>query len=112
MAFSKKKKIQLLCTAFRDGFQSVYGSRVLPKDYMPIVKMAKDAGIRRFESGGGAAFQSAFFYLNENAFDVMDTFRATMRICKLWRGVLMWSDWIRKAPTLSGFTHKCLKSTA
>lgn len=78
MAFSKKKKIQLLCTAFRDGFQSVYGSRVLPKDYMPIVKMAKDAGIRRFESGGGAAFQSAFFYLNENAFDVMDTFRATV----------------------------------
>lgn len=72
------KKIELLCTAFRDGFQSVYGSRVLPKDYMPVVKMAKDAGIRRFESGGGAAFQSAFFYLNENAFDVMDTFRATV----------------------------------
>jgi len=72
------KKIELLCTAFRDGFQSVYGSRVLPKDYMPVVKMAKDAGIRRFESGGGAAFQSAFFYLNENAFDVMDTFRKTV----------------------------------
>ncbi|MBO7332856.1 MAG: biotin/lipoyl-binding protein [Alphaproteobacteria bacterium] len=72
------KKIELLCTAFRDGFQSVYGSRVLPKDYMPVVKMAKDAGIRRFESGGGAAFQSAFFYLNENAFDVMDLFRKTV----------------------------------
>ena len=72
------KKIELLCTAFRDGFQSVYGSRVLPKDYMPVVKMAKDAGIRRFESGGGAAFQSAFFYLNENAFDVMDAFRKTV----------------------------------
>ena len=28
-----KKTIQVLCTAFRDGFQSVYGSRVLPKDY-------------------------------------------------------------------------------
>ncbi len=74
----KKKKIQILCTAFRDGFQSVYGSRVLSKDYMPIVKMTKDAGIRRFESGGGAAFQSAFFYLNENAFDVMDEFRKTV----------------------------------
>ena len=75
---TSRKKIQILCTAFRDGFQSVYGSRVLSKDYMPIVKMAKDAGIRRFESGGGASFQSAFFYLNENAFDVMDTFRATV----------------------------------
>lgn len=68
-------KIQILCTAFRDGFQSVYGSRVLSKDYMPIVSMAKKAGITRFESGGGASFQSAFFYLNENAFDVMDAFR-------------------------------------
>ncbi len=74
----KNKKIQLTCTAFRDGFQSAYGSRVLSKDYLPIVKMAKDAGIRRFESGGGASFQSAFFYCNENAFDVMDAFRATV----------------------------------
>ena len=68
-------KVDILCTAFRDGFQSVYGSRVLSKDFLPIVSMAKKAGIRRFESGGGAAFQSAFFYLNENAFDVMDAFR-------------------------------------
>lgn len=70
-----KKKIKLTCTAFRDGFQSVYGSRVLSKDFLPIVKMARQAGIDRFESGGGASFQSAFFYLNENAFDVMDAFR-------------------------------------
>jgi len=75
MVARKRKKIQILCTAFRDGFQSVFGSRVLPKDYLPIVKMAKEAGIFRFESGGGAAFQSAFFYLNQNAFDVMDAFR-------------------------------------
>lgn len=72
------KKIKLTCTAFRDGFQSVYGARVLSKDYMPIVKMACEAGIDRFESGGGASFQSAFFYLNENAFDIMDTFRQTV----------------------------------
>ncbi len=74
----KNKKIQFTCTAFRDGFQSAYGSRVLSKDYLPIVKMAKEAGIRRFESGGGASFQSAFFYCNENAFDVMDAFRAAV----------------------------------
>ena len=64
-----------MCTAFRDGFQSVFGMRVLPKDYFPAVEMARDAGIRYFEAGGGAAFQSAFFYCNENAFDVMDKFR-------------------------------------
>ena len=64
-----------MCTAFRDGFQSVFGMRILPKDYFPAVEMARDAGIRYFEAGGGAAFQSAFFYCNENAFDVMDKFR-------------------------------------
>ncbi len=70
-----KKVVNFMCTAFRDGFQSVFGMRVLPKDYLPAIEMAKDAGIRYFEAGGGAAFQSAFFYCNENAFDVMDKFR-------------------------------------
>ncbi|MCQ2913981.1 MAG: biotin attachment protein [Alphaproteobacteria bacterium] len=70
-----KKLVNFMCTAFRDGFQSVFGMRVLPKDYLPVVECARDAGIRYMESGGGAAFQSAFFYCNENAFDVMDKFR-------------------------------------
>jgi len=70
-----KKKIKFMCTAFRDGFQSVYGSRVLSKDYIPVVEAARDAGIMHFESGGGAQFQSLFFYCRENAFDVMDAFR-------------------------------------
>ena len=70
-----KKVVNFMCTTFRDGFQSVFGMRVLPKDYFPAVEMARDAGIRYFEAGGGAAFQSAFFYCNENAFEVMDKFR-------------------------------------
>lgn len=71
----KKKKISFMCTAFRDGFQSVFGARVLSKDYLPVVKEAVDAGITNIEAGGGASFQAAFFYNNENAFDVMDKFR-------------------------------------
>lgn len=63
-------------TTFRDGFQSVFGGRVLMNDFFPAVEAAKDAGITHFEFGGGARFQSLFFYLNENAFDMMDKFRA------------------------------------
>ncbi|HOP30158.1 MAG TPA: biotin attachment protein [Spirochaetota bacterium] len=70
-----KKRIKFMCTAFRDGFQSVYGSRVFSKDYLPVVEAARDAGLSYFESGGGASFQSLFFYCRENAFDVMDAFR-------------------------------------
>ncbi len=73
-----KKEIKFMITAFRDGFQSVYGARVLSKDFMPAVEAFINAGVKYFESGGGATFQSAFFYNNENAFDVMDSFRKTV----------------------------------
>ncbi|MDE0820620.1 MAG: hypothetical protein OSA95_05840, partial [Opitutales bacterium] len=69
------KKIEVMITAFRDGFQSAYGARVLTPDFMPAVEAARDAGVRHFEAGGGARFQSLFFYCNESAFDMMDTFR-------------------------------------
>ena len=69
------KKIDFMLTAFRDGLQSAYGSRVLSKDYLPVVEACAEAGMTHIESGGGALFQSAFFYCDENAFDVMDAFR-------------------------------------
>lgn len=71
------KKIRFMCTAFRDGFQSAFGARVLTKDFLPALEAARDAGIQYFEAGGGARFQSLYFYCNENAFDMMDQFRAT-----------------------------------
>lgn len=64
-----------MITAFRDGFQSAYGARVFTADFMPAVEAARDAGIRHFEAGGGARYQSLYFYSNEDAFDMMDSFR-------------------------------------
>lgn len=72
-----KKKVQFMCTAFRDGFQSVFGARVFTPDFLPAVEAARDAGISWFEAGGGARFQSLYFYCNEDAFDMMDSFRET-----------------------------------
>ncbi|ECO3963531.1 biotin attachment protein [Campylobacter jejuni] len=71
-----KKFIDVMDTSFRDGFQSVYGARVLMDDFFPAVEAAKEAGITHFEFGGGARFQSLYFYLNEDAFTMMDKFRA------------------------------------
>ena len=71
-----KKFIDIMDTTFRDGFQSVFGGRVLMDDFLPAVEEAKKAGISHFEFGGGARFQSLFFYLNENAFEMMDKFRS------------------------------------
>ena len=71
-----KKNVKFMLTAFRDGFQSVIGARVLSKDFLPCVEEAYNAGVRWFEAGGGARFQSCYFYCQEDAFDVMDKFRA------------------------------------
>ncbi len=64
-----------MITPFRDGFQSVYGGRVLTKDFLPAVEAAVGAGLTHMETGGGAMFQTPFFYCNENAFDRMDEIR-------------------------------------
>ena len=41
-----KKKVIFMNTAFRDGFQSVYGARVFTPDFLPAVEAARDAGYR------------------------------------------------------------------
>jgi pyruvate carboxylase subunit B len=70
-----KKLVRFMNTAFRDGFQSVYGARVFTDDFIPAVEAAAAAGCNYFEAGGGARFQALYFYSNECAFDMMDRFR-------------------------------------
>ena len=69
------KKIYFMDTSFRDGFQSVYGSRVITNDFIPAFEASLEAGIDSFEFGGGARFQSLYFYTKEDAFEMMDTLR-------------------------------------
>lgn len=86
-----KKQIKVMDTSFRDGFQSCLGARIFTKDYLPALEAAKEAGIRHFETGGGALFQSMAFYANENPFDNMDAVRAAVgsdvKLQTLARGV-------------------------
>jgi len=71
-----KRRIKVMNTAFRDGFQSVFGGRVFAEDFLPAVEAAREAGITHFEAGGGARFQALYFFCNEDAFEMMDRFRA------------------------------------
>jgi pyruvate carboxylase subunit B len=73
-----KKLVKVMNTAFRDGIQSCLGARVLTRDFLPALEACTAAGIDHFEFGGGARFQAPFFYCNESAFDMMDTFRRTV----------------------------------
>lgn len=86
-----KKLIKVMDTSFRDGFQSVFGARVLVEDFLPALKSAVDAGIKHFEVAGGARFQAPIFFCNENAFETMDKIRETVgpdiKLQSLARGV-------------------------
>ncbi|MBM3161900.1 MAG: biotin attachment protein [Chlorobi bacterium] len=69
------KKIRFMDVSFRDGFQSCYGARVKTDDFLPVLEAAVRAGTDNFEIGGGARFQSLYFYCQEDAFDMMDAAR-------------------------------------
>ena len=69
------KKIRFMDCSFRDGFQSCLGARVKTDDFLPALDAAVKAGIDYIEIGGGARFQSLYFYCQEDAFDMMDRCR-------------------------------------
>ena len=69
------KKIKFMDCSFRDGFQSRLGARVKTDDFLPALDAAVKAGINHIEIGGGARFQSLYFYCQEDAFDMMDRCR-------------------------------------
>lgn len=72
------KKIKFMDVSFRDGFQSVLGARVKTADFLPALQAAVAAGTTSFEIGGGARFQSPYFYCQEDAFEMMDRCRAVV----------------------------------
>ena len=69
------KRVAVMNTGFRDGFQSCFGARVFTADFLPAVEAARAAGFTHFEAGGGARYQALYLYCNEDAFDMMDAFR-------------------------------------
>ena len=86
-----KKLIKVMDTSFRDGFQSIYGAKVLVEDFIPALQAAVNAGLKHFETAGGARFQAPIFFCNENAFETMDKIRAAVgpdvKLQSLARGV-------------------------
>ena len=85
------KRIRFMDTSFRDGFQSVFGARVKTDDFLPALAAAAEAGVDNFEIGGGARFQSLYFYTQDDAFDMHRKCRAiigpSINLQTLSRGV-------------------------
>jgi pyruvate carboxylase subunit B len=69
------KQIRYMDVSFRDGFQSCLGARVRTEDFLPAFEAALEAGTDYFEIGGGARFQSLYFYCQQDAFEMMQACR-------------------------------------
>jgi pyruvate carboxylase subunit B len=69
------KRIRVMFTPFRDGLQSAFGGKARIRDILPAMEASAAAGIRHFESGGGARFQAPYFYVGEDPFMCMDEMR-------------------------------------
>lgn len=60
---------------FRDGQQSLFATRFTTEDMIPILSMMDEIGFDSMEMWGGATFDVALRYLNEDPWDRIRTFK-------------------------------------
>ncbi len=61
--------VKITDTTFRDGHQSLFATRMRTEDMIPIAEMMDEVGFYSMEVWGGATFDSAMRFLNENPWD-------------------------------------------
>ncbi len=60
---------------FRDGQQSLFATRFTTEDMIPVLSMMDEIGFDSMEMWGGATFDVALRYLNEDPWDRIRTFK-------------------------------------
>ena len=62
-------KVKITETVLRDGHQSLIATRLETEDMLEIVEEMDRVGYHSFEMWGGATFDSALRYLNEDPWE-------------------------------------------
>ena len=65
----KTKPVKICDTSFRDAHQSLLATRMRTEDMLPIAPLIDEIGFSSVEMWGGATFDSAMRFLNENPWD-------------------------------------------
>jgi len=65
----KKKPVKICDTTLRDAHQSLLATRLRTEDMLPIAPAIDSVGYHSVEMWGGATFDSAMRFLNENPWD-------------------------------------------
>ena len=68
-AAKAKPRVGIMETAFRDAHQSIMATRLRTDDMLPICEAMDEVGYHSIEMWGGATFDSAMRFLNEDPWD-------------------------------------------
>jgi pyruvate/oxaloacetate carboxyltransferase len=77
-----KKQVRITDTSYRDGHQSLLATRMRTEDMLPIAAKVDEIGFHSVEMWGGATFDSAMRFLNENPWDRVRRLREVMKKTK------------------------------
>ncbi len=78
-----KKQVKIMETVLRDGHQSLAATRMSTAQMLPILDKMDQAGYYAMEVWGGATFDSALRYLNEDPWERLRIIRKHVKNTKL-----------------------------
>ena len=76
-------KVRIVDTTLRDGHQSLMATRLKTDEMLPIIEKMDKAGFYSMEMWGGATFDSAIRYLNEDPWERLREIRKRAKNTKL-----------------------------
>ncbi|MDR3354450.1 MAG: pyruvate carboxylase subunit B [Synergistaceae bacterium] len=82
-AETKKRKIGITETGFRDAHQSIMATRLRTSDMLPICEAIDEVGYHSIEMWGGATFDSAMRFLDEDPWERLREIRKRVKKTKL-----------------------------
>ena len=77
------KRVKITETIFRDAHQSLLATRMSTDDMLPIAEKINKVGYHSVEMWGGATFDSAMRYLNEDPWERLRKLKEKMPDTKL-----------------------------
>ncbi len=82
------KKVHFIDVTLRDGHQSLAATRMTTEQAMRVLKMIDDIGFAALELWGGAVLDSCIRFLNEDPWERLEQFQATLGSSRKIRALL------------------------
>ncbi len=93
----KKARVGITETAFRDAHQSIMATRLRTDDMLPICEAVDEVGYHSIECWGGATFDAAMRFLNEDPWERLRQIRKRLKKTK--------TQMLLRGQNLVGYRH-------